>query len=258
MGAQLGGAGAFADINMTPLIDIVLVVLIIMMVNIPIQIEEMGIKLPSNLEVQPKDEPPADQLVVAIYEDGTVALNRRLMNEEVMFYEVTRRLRPLTEKAVFIDAFPTTPYGRVVDMMDMAREAGAEKVALARLKPSGPAPATSVDAGAMPRGVTLGSPSVVGALTEKQADEQFQPAMSRVRACFDQALATAPTTSGRFIARVAVGPDGEIMESGIISSTVENEALETCVGELLPALRYKPLGPQNTALVHYPLLFSPG
>jgi len=49
MGAQLGTKGAISDINMTPLIDIVLVVLIIMMVNIPIQIEEMGLKLPSNV-----------------------------------------------------------------------------------------------------------------------------------------------------------------------------------------------------------------
>ena len=45
MGAQLGGSGAFNDINMTPLIDIVLVVLIIMMVSIPIQVNELGVKV---------------------------------------------------------------------------------------------------------------------------------------------------------------------------------------------------------------------
>jgi biopolymer transport protein ExbD len=54
MGAKLGGGGgAVSDINMTPLIDIVLVVLIIMMVNMPIQIEEMGVKLPGV-----SDKPP--------------------------------------------------------------------------------------------------------------------------------------------------------------------------------------------------------
>ncbi|MBT3221098.1 MAG: biopolymer transporter ExbD, partial [Proteobacteria bacterium] len=137
MGAQLG-ANSFDDLNLTPLIDIVLVVLIIMMVNMPIEIEEMGVRLPSN---QPAPEQPTenpDQLVIAVYENGDLALNRRLMTEEVLFYEVTRRLRPMRNKNVFIDGFPTVEYGRIIDMMDLAREAGAAKVGLAKLKDSGP------------------------------------------------------------------------------------------------------------------------
>jgi biopolymer transport protein TolR len=164
LGAQLGNKGMMAEINMTPLIDIVLVVLIIMMVNIPIKVEQMGLKLPSEVQVKSKDKPPADQLVIAIYSDLTFALNRRLMTEEVLFYEVTRRLRPMTKKNVFIDAHGDIPYGIVVKMMDVAREAGAAQVALARMKEEGPAAATEVDPGAMPKGVMLGSPRAVGAI----------------------------------------------------------------------------------------------
>ena len=74
MGAALHKKGAMSDLNLTPLIDIVLVVLIIMMVNIPIQIEEMGVKLPSSITPPPQTETPPEQLVIAIYEDGTLAL----------------------------------------------------------------------------------------------------------------------------------------------------------------------------------------
>ena len=128
MGAQLGSKGSFNDINMTPLIDIVLVVLIIMMVNIPIQVNEMGVKLPSKTEkLPPETQNKPQQLVIAIYENGDLALNRKLIAEEPLFFEMTRRLRNMEKKNAFVDAHPTVNYGRVVDMMDLAREAGAAK-----------------------------------------------------------------------------------------------------------------------------------
>jgi biopolymer transport protein ExbD len=251
-----------SEINMTPLIDIVLVVLIIMMVNIPIQVEEMGVKLPSN---QPPKNPPTEQveqLVIQMYNDetGSLALNKRVMNQDVLFYEVTRRLRPMSKKIVFIDAHPELLYGPVIDMMDLAREAGAEKVAFAKLKPEGPAAATSVAPGAMPRGVIAGSPSVVGALTEKQADTQFKPILPVAKACYSAALGANPQLSGRLIVRVDVGPEGEIMDTGTVSggTTLEDQALVDCIMEKVPALEYPKLGEQKTARVHYPLLFSPG
>ena len=74
MGAQLGTSGTISDINMTPLIDIVLVVLIIMMVNIPIQVEEMGVKLPSTVTNNPPPSEKTEQLVIALYEDDRVAV----------------------------------------------------------------------------------------------------------------------------------------------------------------------------------------
>jgi biopolymer transport protein TolR len=185
MGASLGTNRVMAEMNLTPLIDIVLVVLIIMMVNIPIQVEEMGIKLPSNVKVQVPTEIPPEQLVIAVYEDGSLALNRRLMTEEVLFYEVTRRLRPMAHKNVFIDAAPNTEYGRVVDMMDLSREAGASKVGLARLKPDGPLPATSVAPGSMPKGVHVGLAITVGVLSQRQADRSIKPFMATYEACYE-------------------------------------------------------------------------
>lgn len=263
MGASLGaGGGPVADMNLTPLIDIVLVVLIIMMVNIPIQIDEMGIKVP---DPDPPEQPPpppdeVEQLVIALYENGDIALNRKLMKEDVLFYEVTRRLRPMSPKRVFIDAHGVVPYGRVVDMVDLSREAGAATVGLARLKEAGPLPATSVAVGALPRGVIKGSVNCVGKLEEAVADPVIDPLMGGMTACYNTALVTQPELSGNLTIRAVLGPQGEHMEPPRVQAgpDLSDQALIDCVAALLPALTYPPLGEGNTAVCLHPILFSPG
>jgi biopolymer transport protein ExbD len=259
MGAQLGSEGAIGAINMTPLIDIVLVVLIIMMVNIPIQIEEMGVKLPGQQTTTTPPPSDAEQLVVALYEDDKVALNRKVMAEDKMLYELGRRLRPMTKKNVFIDAAATVPYGRVVDMVDLAREAGAERVGLARMKDEGPLSPTDVDAGGMPRGVFPGSPSVVGAMTEKQADAVLQRVLPKIKQCYAARVAMRSDLAGNLVLKFEVGPQGEMLsEPEIEKDGVGDLDLRDCVKELLPSFPFQPLGEQKTAAVRYSLLFSPG
>ena len=60
--------------------------------------------------------------------------------------------------------------------------------------------------------------------------------------------------------QVSVGPKGEIMEHSIASSTLEKgSGVEECIDAVLPSLKFPDLGgPDKTALVRYPLLFSPG
>lgn len=265
MGAKLGGKASFSDINMTPLIDIVLVVLIIMMVSIPIKVEQLGIKLPAKVDNPPPPDPNAEQLVVAMYEDQTIALNRTIMDKDRLFGEVTLRLRSMSNKTVFIDAAAKLNYGEVIDMVDHVKEAGAEKVSFAKLKPEGPTQATAVASGALPRGVRPGSPGISAAadggqwMTEKQAADAFEPILGRVRGCYDLALTANPALpSGRLLVSVDVGPQGQIMGSGIVSSTMAAPELDACILALVPGIRFAPLGEQHTARIHYPLLFSPG
>jgi biopolymer transport protein TolR len=270
MGARVGTKGVMADINLTPLIDIVLVVLIIMMVNIPIQVRMMGVKLP-NMEVRPPDfEVPPDQLVIQVYTDGKIALNRRIIaeynsdgttiqNEDKLFYEVTRRLRPMDKKNVFIDAHGDVDYGKVIDMIDLSRAAGASNVGLAKMKPEGPQPPTSAAPGSMPQGVSLGNPNPVGFMTGKVAEAAILPLMSSIEACYSAALARNPQTTGRLTGVVEVEPSGRLRSYEISSSNVGDPQLELCVKEQLGRLKFESLGgPDKTAAVVYPLLFSPG
>jgi len=266
MGAAVGGKGAFSDINVTPLIDIVLVVLIVMMVNIPIQIEEMGLKLPSAQVTPPPDVPITDQLVIAVYApesegaDPKIALNRRIMGVEEMKYEITRRLRPMANKNVFIDAHHDVLYANIVDMVDLAREAGAAQVGLAKMKEEGPLAATEVSSGSgMPRGVLLGSPQVRGEITEVVADRSIQPLKGNLEQCYLQRLAAVPTLTGSIGIYAEIGPQGELLKPPTVESDSTGDAeLVKCVETLIPSLRFQPLGEGKTAWVRYPILFSPG
>lgn len=261
MGASLGtGGGPVADINMTPLIDIVLVVLIIMMVNMPVQIEQMGVKLPSpNVDPKPIDNPDiVDQLVVALYENGDVALNKMRVDDERLFSEITRRLRPMEKKKVFIDAHADVKYEVVINMVDLVREAGAEAVGFAKIKEAGPAAWVEVLRGSLPRGIYPGSPGVVGAITEKKADEQFQPMLPAIESCYAASFSANPDLRGRAVFLVDVGPEGQVMDTDLVTSTMDDEALHTCILEKLPGLKYEALGPENTARIHYPIVFSAG
>ncbi|MFT7519188.1 MAG: biopolymer transport protein ExbD [Kiritimatiellia bacterium] len=283
MGAKLGGGSGFDDINMTPLIDIVLVVLIIMMVSIPISVNELGVKLPPNPPPPPPENPEEiEQLVIGIYEDGRIALNRKVLvkdsteifesrdsavKERLLFpltQEVGRRLRSARKKNVFIDAHPDVPYGLVIDLMDLSREGGAVNVGLAKYKLDGPLSATSVGSGVMPRGVLLSSPRVTvgekgGAINEKMADAAFQRLMPTIRGCYDQALAGSRLLTGRIVVQVNVGPEGELMSgTEIRASSMDHDALEQCVTDIIPSIAFEPQGPEKVTAIMYTILFSPG
>jgi biopolymer transport protein TolR len=137
MGMSTGGGSkeGMNEINVTPLIDIMLVMLIIFMVITPPTLSQMQAKLPDKTETmdQPEDV-PEQQLVAAVCEDGTVALNRSVMPLDELAAEVERRLRGKKTKVVFVDGHPEAPYDKVVELMDRVKESGAEKLGLATLK----------------------------------------------------------------------------------------------------------------------------
>ena len=130
----LEGKGAQSDINVTPLIDVVLVLLIIFMVLTPIIIEEMSVNLPDKTEQVQKRDVPKDQLLVAVCEDGSFALNRKVMPLADLRKQVKQQLRRKKPKVVFVDGHPNAPYDEMVKLMDTVRDAGAEKIGLASIK----------------------------------------------------------------------------------------------------------------------------
>lgn len=270
MGAKVGTAGAFNDLNLTPLIDVVLVVLIIMMVSMPIQVQEMGVKVPDPTPDEPPPPPPdeiPDQLVIALYADGKLALNRKLMTKERLTFELNRRLRSMAKKNVFIDADVTVPFEMVVDYVELARSANAEKVGLAKIKANGPQTYTSVDSGAMPRGVFIGTPLVNGVMTEKKADLAIQPAQKALEACYLAELARDSQLTGQARLTLLFNPDGQqyVDPSGEVKSPKVSSndlpaspAFEPCLVDALKPVVAEPLGEGNTAAVTYTVLFSPG
>lgn len=145
MGAKVGdsGGGGMDEINVTPLIDIVLVLLIVFMVLTPITVEKMASQLPPTDPPEQDDTPPPpDQLMVAVYEDGKISLNLKEGEDAVLMDELKQRLRAKSKKTVFVDAAPGANYARVIQVIDLIRaqgEKGEVTVGFADMKEEGPA-----------------------------------------------------------------------------------------------------------------------
>ena len=134
LGAHLAKKRKFAisegrpmgDINVTPLVDVVLVLLIIFMVVTPLLEKDIQVRVPDK-DQETVAEPPTDQLVVSLDEKGTLKLNSEVIEDANYIDKMKRVLAalPPEERLVFFIPDEKANYGRVVFALDGARTAGA-------------------------------------------------------------------------------------------------------------------------------------
>src|ERR1019366_3435800 len=131
MAMDLGGAkGGFkSDINVTPLVDVMLVLLIIMMLIAPLLQQGVSVKLPvaDNTVDKPESQ---DQTIIAIASDKRMYLNAKYVPDDEIGTKVKDLLESKKEKIVLIKADEAVDYGAVMDAMDQLRKAGIEDVGL--------------------------------------------------------------------------------------------------------------------------------
>jgi len=124
--------GPMADINVTPMADVMIVLLIIFMVITPLLQKGVDVKLPSAGNTKDrKDEPKIP--VVAVRKDMTTYLGtQRLDNQAQLLPQLRDMMRDLAEgtRMIYLKADEELPYSEVMKVMDLAREAGVEEVAL--------------------------------------------------------------------------------------------------------------------------------
>jgi biopolymer transport protein TolR len=131
MSMDVGGAkgGVKADINVTPLVDVMLVLLIIMMLVAPMLQQGVSVKLPTAANTVDKPEVQG-QTVVAIGRDKSMYLNAKMVQESEMATKVNELLENAKEKIVLIKADEEVEYGAVMAAMDQLRQAGIEDIGL--------------------------------------------------------------------------------------------------------------------------------
>ena len=131
MAMDVGGAkgGLKADINVTPLVDVMLVLLIIMMIIAPMLQKGVDVKLPTASNTTDKPE-TQDQTVVAVDASGRMFLQSLEVPENDLARKVTEYLETKKAKIVLIKADEDAPYGRVMAAMDALRKAQVEDMGL--------------------------------------------------------------------------------------------------------------------------------
>jgi len=122
--------GLRADINVTPLVDVVLVLLIIFMVLTPSMLKHLTANVPKKAD-EPAAAVPSDTSIVVAYSAAReVTVNNEPVAPEALADKLSERLRGARQKVVFFKAEDDAPYGEVVHLMDIARGVGAQTLAV--------------------------------------------------------------------------------------------------------------------------------
>ena len=124
--------GVRSAINVTPLVDVVLVLLIIFMVLSPSILKETDVNLPEQADVEATAPPPPDQLVMTIDKDGRLRFADQPLAMSAVAATVGAALAARGDKVVFFEIDDAANYGHVLQVMDLCRGAGAKTLGVVK------------------------------------------------------------------------------------------------------------------------------
>ena len=132
MAFSVGGGkrGPQVEINVTPLIDIVLVLLIIFMVMTPVMLKEIVAKVPQKQTENVPQPPGENPIVIELDAHDGLALNGEAVAPEALAARVGERLSHDRQKVVFFKVDDDANYGRAVRIMDICKGAGARTLGI--------------------------------------------------------------------------------------------------------------------------------
>jgi biopolymer transport protein ExbD/biopolymer transport protein TolR len=122
---------ATPQMNVTPLVDVVLVLLIIFMVVTPLLSKQLWLQLPKQ-EAKNEAEPPKENksVVLTVKKDGVLEINGAAVPRAELKDKINRFMAARSDKVVYFDAADDAPYAVTVDAMDIAKQGGAKTIAI--------------------------------------------------------------------------------------------------------------------------------
>ena len=121
--------GPMSEINVTPLVDVMLVLLIIFMITAPLMSHKIKVELPqANLDKKDDSVPPTPPVTVTVKEDGTLYWNDAPITKDLLESQLSVEAQKTPQPPVNIRGDATTPYRTVAEVVNLAQAKGMRKV----------------------------------------------------------------------------------------------------------------------------------
>jgi biopolymer transport protein TolR len=137
VGPSRGNRSPVSQINVTPFVDVMLVLLIIFMVAAPMMEQGVDVNLPEVAQA-PSLAANKEPLVITIQKDGAISIGRTKIEDAAKLTPVLQQIlkdKPEDEKDVFLEADRDVPYGKVVPVMAAIKKAGVAKLGMVSQEP---------------------------------------------------------------------------------------------------------------------------
>ncbi|KRA17048.1 MULTISPECIES: biopolymer transporter ExbD [unclassified Lysobacter] len=127
--------GPMAQINVTPLVDVMLVLLIIFMITAPLMSHKVKVELPEATLNKPSDKPPATQpITLAVKEDGSLFWNDEPITKGLLESRLSIEAQKTPQPQINVRGDKTTKYRIVQDVVKIAQSQGMRKVGFVAIK----------------------------------------------------------------------------------------------------------------------------
>nr|NJM01038.1 protein TolR [Desulfobacula sp.] len=131
MQAGSGNGQFMAEINVTPFVDVMLVLLIIFMVTAPMMVQGVDVNLPKATAKALKDS--EERLIISIDDEMKVYINEQVVSVEFLSQKLAAILENLENKDVYLKADKQVPYGVVVNVISKIKKAGVDSLGMITL-----------------------------------------------------------------------------------------------------------------------------